>query len=187
MINFGATDNSITYVINSNWLCPFNIRPENVSWITAAAITAANAITTCCCCWLLLLPPPLYIIYCCCCLLIVINVITVIILLLLLLLFVHSLLLYVHHQSYQTAMSSTTSVNNMILLFTTMLVNHICHMLQLWRIWSVKNKVLQSVTMWCYKYETYQLFTYRVISSPQASLQTDFTYDSFHNITCTPI
>ena len=60
-------------------------------------------------------------------------------------------------------------------------------MLQLWRIWSVKNKVLQSVTMWCYKYETYQLFTYRVISSPQASLQTDFTYDSFHNITCTPI
>ena len=140
MINFGATDNSITYVINSNWLCPFSIRPENVSWITAAAITAANAITTCCCCWLLLLPPPLYIIYCCCCLLIVINVITVIILLLLLLLF--------FIRCYY--------------MFIIKVIKQQCHRQHLWTIWfSCLPPCWSIIYVTCYNCEEYDLWRIR--------------------------
>ena len=46
------------------------------------------------------------------------------------------LLIHLYYQIYQTAMSLTQSVKNMIRLFTTILDNHICHMLQLWRIGS---------------------------------------------------
>ena len=83
------------------------------------------------------------------------------------------LLIHFYYQIHQTAMTLIKSVKNMILLFTTILVNHICHSLQLWSIGSYFYQTLDS---------TFKKTILRCINFTRvfASLKT-FSFD-WHNL-----
>ena len=99
--------------------------------IMIVSVVVVGWLVGCCCCY-----------YCCCCWfycyhIFIFNIIYLF------------LLIHFYYQIHPTAMPSTTSVKNMILLFTTSLVNHICHSLQLWIIGSYLSMTCEEyVTLW---------------------------------------